>query len=392
MRFARTRAVMGAVFGTGLLAVTSTAGAVVMSAAPAVAGSAGPAVAGVPGRGVPVPNGQLFGVAATSARDAWAVGQNYVNGKTIILRWRGTAWKRVTSPTLAGGSALYAVAATSASNAWAVGGSDTPPGRTQILHWNGTTWKQVPSPAPKRGGALFGVATTSASNAWAVGCAGNCFQGFGGLKTLILHWNGVAWKQVPSPSPGDGSALSSVTAVSANSAWAVGCTAFCFLHAAAPQTVILHWNGTAWKKVPSPAQARIGALNGVTASSASDVWAVGCAGHCFGPMATTRTMIVHWNGTAWKYVPSPSPASNSVLAAVTATSASNAWAVGYTRNKYRTLTERWNGTAWKQVPSPTPGQFSQLVGVAATSASSAWAVGSDLGATIGQHWNGTVWR
>jgi len=42
---------------------------------------------------VPVPNGQLFGVAATSARDAWAVGQNYVNGKTIILRWRGAAWK-----------------------------------------------------------------------------------------------------------------------------------------------------------------------------------------------------------------------------------------------------------------------------------------------------------
>ena len=384
MRFMRTRAVLGAVLGTGLLAVA--AGAVVLPAGPAVAGT------GVPQRGVPIPHGELFGVAETSASNAWAVGQDYVHGKTIILHWNGTAWTRVTSPTLAGGSALYAVAATSASNAWAVGGSDTPPGKTQILHWNGTAWKQVPSPTPKTGGALFGVTATSATNAWAVGCAGNCFQGFGGIKTLILHWNGVAWKQVPSPSPGNGSALSSVTAASANSAWAVGCTAFCFLHSVAPQTVILHWNGTAWTQVPSPAQARIGALNGVTATSASNVWAVGCAGHCFGPMATTRTMIVHWNGTAWKYVASPSPASNSVLAAVTATSASNTWAVGYTRNRYRTLIERWNGTAWKQVPSPTPGQFSQLVGVAATSASNAWAVGSDLGTTIVQHWNGTIWK
>jgi len=355
----------------------------------------------VPERGVAIPNGHLFGVAATSgsgpatpphASNAWAVGQNDVNGKTIILHWNGTAWTPVASPTLAGGSSLYAVAATSASNAWAVGGSNTPPGKTQILHWNGSTWKQVASPTPKAGGTLFGVTAVSADDAWAVGCAGNCFQGFGGIKTLILHWNGVAWKQVPSPSPGNGSALSSVTAASANSAWAVGCTAFCFLHSVAPQTVILHWNGTAWTQVPSPAQARIGALNGVTATSASNVWAVGCAGHCFGPMATTRTMIVHWNGTAWKYVASPSPASNSVLAAVTATSASNTWAVGYTRNRYRTLIERWNGTAWKQVPSPTPGQFSQLVGVAATSASNAWAVGSDLGTTIVQHWNGTIWK
>ena len=341
MRFARTRAALGAFFGTGLLAVAGAAGAVVLPAGPAVAGT------GVPQRGVPIPHGELFGVAETSA-----------------------------------------------SNAWAVGGSDTPPGKTQILHWNGTAWKQVPSPTPKTGGALFGVTATSATNAWAVGCAGNCFQGFGGIKTLILHWNGVAWKQVPSPSPGNGSALSSVTAASANSAWAVGCTAFCFLHSVAPQTVILHWNGTAWTQVPSPAQARIGALNGVTATSASNVWAVGCAGHCFGPMATTRTMIVHWNGTAWKYVASPSPASNSVLAAVTATSASNTWAVGYTRNRYRTLIERWNGTGWTRVSSPNPAGGSALIGVAATSATNAWAVGctGNCAKTLILHWNGTAWK
>jgi hypothetical protein len=107
------------VLGAGSLAVASTAGAVVPTAAQATAGSA------IPQRTVPLPAGQLFGVAATSTDNAWAVGQATSSGKTIILRWNGTAWARVPSPTPSGGGALYAVTATSASNAWAVGGSDT---------------------------------------------------------------------------------------------------------------------------------------------------------------------------------------------------------------------------------------------------------------------------
>jgi hypothetical protein len=390
MRFTRSSVVLTA----SLLAVATTAGATGLAAGPATAGTGTGTGTGTggPEPAASLPGGQLFGVAATSARNAWAVGQSTTSGKTIVVHWNGTAWQRVPSPTPKGGGALYAVAATSARNAWAVGGSDGPPGRTEILHWNGTAWQRVPSPTPKGGGALFGVTATSARNAWAVGCGGNCFQGFGGIKTLILHWNGTAWRRVPSPSPGTGSALSSVAAVSARSAWAVGCTAFCFLSSASPHTVILRWNGTAWKRAPSPGPAQVGALNGVAASSAGNVWAVGCAGHCFGPMATTKTMIVRWNGTAWKHVASPSPAGNSLLTAVTATSARNAWAVGYTRNSDKTLIVRWNGTAWRQVPSPTPGQFSELAGVAATSARNAWAVGSDLSGVILQHWNGTAWK
>ena len=381
MGFTRTRAATAA----GLLALTATAGASVVAAGSATAGTV------MPERAMHLPSGQLFGVAATSASNAWAVGQT-INGATIILRWNGTAWKRVPSPTMKGGSALYAVAATSASNAWAVGGSDAPPGKTEILHWNGTAWKRVPSPTPVTGGALFGVAATSARNAWAVGCAGNCFQFSGGIKTLVLHWNGTAWKRMPSPSPGMYSALSSVAAVSARSAWAVGCTARCFLASASPRTVILHWNGTAWKRMPSPPGAKVGALNGVAATSTSNVWAVGCSGHCFGPMATTTTMIAHWNGTAWRYVASPRTG-DSVLTAVTATSTRNAWAVGYTRGvNFKTLIERWNGTAWKQVQSTTPGPLSQLRAVAATSTRNAWTVGDDENGLILQHWNGTAWK
>jgi hypothetical protein len=55
---------------------------------------------------------------------------------------------------------------------------------------------------------------------------------------------------VPSPSPGPlGSFLDAVTATSANNVWAVGDyeTSGPIIH-----TLILHWNGKAWTRVPSP--------------------------------------------------------------------------------------------------------------------------------------------
>jgi hypothetical protein len=79
----------------------------------------------------------------------------------------------VTSPNPAGGVtelAVDGVAATSARNAWAVGTYNTSSAqRTVILHWNGRAWKLVPNPSPGPEPGLSGVAATSAGNIWAVG-------------------------------------------------------------------------------------------------------------------------------------------------------------------------------------------------------------------------------
>src|ERR1700722_4814221 len=57
------------------------------------------------------------------------------------------------------------------------------------------------TPAAAVSGPLAGIAATSASNAWAVGNY-SVYQGNAPVsKTLIMHWNGQAWTQVPSPSP-----------------------------------------------------------------------------------------------------------------------------------------------------------------------------------------------
>ena len=133
------------------------------------------------------------------------------------------------------------MAATSASNAWAVGstvGSD----KTLILHWNGTTWKQVPSPSPRPrvprpAWPRHPRATPGRSATPAAG-------------TLVLHWNGKTWKRVPSPTPGlqtspvpsTGGTLIGVGTVSAATAWAVGTTGDC--GCGNGDSLILRWNGT----------------------------------------------------------------------------------------------------------------------------------------------------
>jgi len=79
------------------------------------------------------------------------------------------------------------------------------------LHWNGTAWKTVPSPGNARGASsgLLGVAAVSDRDARAVGDAGAA-----GSQTLVLHWNGTSRKRVSSPSFAHGSALTGVAATS----------------------------------------------------------------------------------------------------------------------------------------------------------------------------------
>src|ERR1022692_2508358 len=237
-------------FGLKIVSITVLAGGLAV-AAPAVASSAGcPA-------GPPTMGSVLSGVTATTSTNAWAAGSHY-NGRAeqaLAEHWNGTAWRTVRSPD-PGGSAnlaeLSGVAATSKANAWAVGlYCDGSKFKTLIEHWNGTAWKQVASPNP--GGSphsLSGVAATSSTNAWAVGN----YENKSTQETLIEHWNGKAWKQMPSPSPDasprGGPALSGVAATSTTNAWAVGN----YYDPTKQQTLtlILHWNGKAWKHLASP--------------------------------------------------------------------------------------------------------------------------------------------
>ncbi|HEV2451965.1 MAG TPA: hypothetical protein VGS62_08555 [Streptosporangiaceae bacterium] len=352
--------------------------------------------------------GYLAGVAATSSSSAWAAGDYSTSTavQTLIEHWNGTAWCTVASPDPGGSSEtnrLQGVAAVSSSSAWAVGSYGTSTrSHTLIEHWNGTAWNKQASPNPtgfSRGSLLSGVAAASSSNAWAVGASSH---GFTSSRTLIAHWDGTAWTQVPSPNPGGtGSSsqnvLLSVAATSSSNAWAAGF----YSTGTGARSLVLHWNGTAWTQQTSLNQ---GELESVAAISPASAWAAGS----LGGNPASKTLVEHWNGTAWSQQASPNPAGfsfGSQLAGVAATSSSNAWAVGQSLKDIgptvaQTLIARWNGTAWAQVSSPNPGGSAgdNLLGsVYALSSSSAWAVGgyatspTASGHTLVVHWNGTAW-
>src|SRR5262249_12802972 len=69
-------------------------------------------------------SGSLQSVYAISARNAWAAGEVFPAGsadKALLLHWNGSRWTRVPSGTPGFTSALLGVAASSAREIWAVG-------------------------------------------------------------------------------------------------------------------------------------------------------------------------------------------------------------------------------------------------------------------------------
>lgn len=100
--------------------------------------------------------------------------------RLLILRWKGTSWKRapVPNPGAHGGDSwLYGVTAGSAKSVWAAGtyfvGANQ---RTLVEHWNGTRWKRIASTNPAGPGSsdvLQGIGGTSCSDIWAVGYSFN---------------------------------------------------------------------------------------------------------------------------------------------------------------------------------------------------------------------------
>lgn len=166
----------------------------------------------------------LAGGCGAATKDSGPPGRG-ATSTTNHAQWAdaGGSGRECVSP--AGSSTPYntlnGVAAASPTAAWAVGQAAT--GQALIERWNGRAWKQVA--APNRGGRYCGVLNaitiSGPADAWAVGDYSNGTV----VEALIEHWNGRAWSQVPSPSPGGSHGNSTLTGVAANgpsSAWAVG--------------------------------------------------------------------------------------------------------------------------------------------------------------------------
>jgi hypothetical protein len=236
---------------------------------------------------------ELSAISAISSSDVWAVGfQRDSSGQfhTLTEHYSGGAWSVVPSPNPGSfGNQLFGVAAVSANDVWAVGGqvgSKAPDGAL-ILHWNGTAWSDVTAPTD---GALstnlFAVASfSSSSNAQAVGDAHNNRSG---SRALVESGN-TQWRLVSAPSVGTGdNHLYGIALDTANLGWAVGS----FLDPAGNmETLVLAGGDSGWSRVPIPSPSTTGdsVLGGVTLVGGTDVWAVGA----FDGANALQTLVEH---------------------------------------------------------------------------------------------------
>lgn len=337
-------------------------------------------------------NNELLGVAALSGNNVWAVGwaqdpngPSYVK-RTLIQHFNGNLWSIVPSPNRNNDviSELHSVSGTSANDVWAVGFSHNGnfPSRTLIQHWDGTQWRIVPSPSPdSQLNELRGVVALSANNAWAVGYRGGTNNATP-LETLILHWDGVSWRQVASPNvPGGANQLSGITATSSNNVWAVG--------SAGGSPLSIQWDGNAWNVVTTQVGSGLSSerFTAVSATASNDVWAVG-QGKGFFTNQTFAT-IRHWDGVRWSqkicYAASASNppdgyeggGPDAYFTGVVAAASNDVWAVGARGSGPMIL--HWDGRAWTTITHPRAfPNAAVLRGVAASSGGSAWSVGLEI--------------
>lgn len=130
------------------------------------------------------PNTHLYGnllgaITAISAKNIWAVGYSFNQSgsavQTLVEHWNGSTWSIVASPNPIGSvdTQFRGVAATSASDIWAVGQQDTGHQSFQVLieHWNGTQWSITASPNPGPIPNLLQAVTRvpGTNRLWAVG-------------------------------------------------------------------------------------------------------------------------------------------------------------------------------------------------------------------------------
>jgi hypothetical protein len=185
--------------------------------------------------------------------------------------------------------------------------------------------------------------------------------------------------------------LQGASALNNSDAWAVGSESVGAGQPPAP-AVAYHWNGTTWSLTPTPNLGEAVGLEAVSASSSTDAWAVG--GINLGPR-DHGTLIEHWNGSKWAVAQENAETGQGVqLNGVVDLSSTDAWAVGNSSG----LVEHWNGTTWSLVTLPDP-SFTPAAGkaISAVSANDVWIIGFTVNSATGVatsetlHFNGTSW-
>jgi hypothetical protein len=325
----------------------------------------------------------LIGLSCASARACTAAGFGTGasgNSTALTERWDGARWRIQPSPVPAGAvsAVLNGVSCPAPRTCTAVGEYFSAGQRELALaeRWSGGQWRlqQFPRPpATAQGDELSGVSCPAVGTCFATGW----YFTKSGMAAFTAAWNGGRWQVQPAPGPAHAGRLVGISCTSPRACVAVGDHG----------TVI--WNGTRWRyaHVAAPAGAEALVLNGVSCTSASACAAVGSY---FSPVGGPLTLAETWNGSTWRFQPSPNPATQgrNQLNTVSCTAPSACTAVGVEAAgdfaPPGAFAETWSGTRWRLQPVPVPAGtvLSELFGVSCPVPGSCTAVGDTAGQSM----------
>jgi hypothetical protein len=273
----------------------------------------------------------LQAVSMPAPGKAWAAGF-FINGKfqqqTLIEHFDGTVWSVVPSPSPGGlQNILYGVAAISDTDVWAVGTQQDSNGPFHTLteHWDGKSWSVVNAvDAGTNGNQFYAVKAVASNNVYAVGQqAGSAFPN----RALVEHWDGKSWSVVSGPADASSALPLGVTAT-ASTLTLVGEQE----SEATPYTTYVAAGAPSALSIQSTPNLGTGENDpfAVTIANDGSTWVVGWA------INTTSgnhdpLVLQGINGTfSVVSVPNPTNGGDSGFAAITTVPGGGMWAVGGT--------------------------------------------------------------
>jgi|GEM_PF-5466962 len=184
----------------------------------------------------------------------------------------------------------------------------------------GLEFQEGDDPCPEL--SLFGVFARTPTDVWVAGYLFPSASGPG----LILHFDGSGWRREAVDAP-DG--LFAVWASSASDVWAVGASGIAY-----------HFDGARWNRVDTGTDHHLFEVGG---TAADDVWAVGVQG-----------VATHFDGTRWTVL--SEPGASSVREGLTIDGEGRVWTLETFTEPPGTFAQRlvfWTGTAWREEASTT---------------------------------------
>lgn len=341
-----------------------------------------------PNPGGPDGGNVIFGLTCSGPGACWAVGALSHSPAPLVLKLARGSWQPFEFQVGSGFSEtqLSAVSCVSPADCWAVGSrlsASLPPGPTQTAIWrfDGHTWRVVSSPDPG-GSEAFNVMTsvscTGPDDCWATGNS-IPITTRSVLHSFLLHWNGVVWSQRPLPTPGSRSfsalELRAVTCVSGPRCWLTGSETTVNGRILSLAMVLAAGQ---WRVVPTPNPGSqvswhqslpAGSINlypnsvgAISCPGPSDCWA---AEQYLDAGGLVKGALIHFDGSRFRLVPSPSPLGlsiQSMLGGVSCPARTDCWALedswpgttpaAWARQQVYAL--HFDGHAWHLVSLPNP--------------------------------------